>query len=355
MHPLEDEEMKNIVTQYMPYDAGTEEQKAAELVAMLLRDIDVPEAVRSFIAKYDNNSDEGLEKLRKSLIKKSDFSLVIGSDLYAHPRAKQIAKILALLEKYADFNVVCVPPAGNAMGVSLICELDDEATGQTIGYNVQADFTLSALGNGDLDMPALNQQEGTLTTNDKRVVPMNVAQPYGGYVLNDIANALGLNAEYTVDYTKALPTEKGFEAQEFDTLPDYFDTIGTEHRGYLLTEQSTTVEEDLEDVTALDGFDGALVYHCNPKEQFSAFTHLCEPLAQEACLLGSTKFAQEMKLSEDDLVSFVVDGVTFERVFKIDTSMRGTIALNPSYDMGLSAPLVSSYRFSQAEIMKVGS
>ncbi len=355
MHPLEDEEMKNIVTQYMPYDAGNEEQKAAELVAMLLRDIDVPEAVRSFIAKYDNSSDAGLEKLRKSLIKKSGFSLVIGSDLYAHPRAQQIAKILALLEKYADFNVVCVPPAGNAMGVSLICELDDEATGKTIGYNVQADFTLSALGNGDLDMPALNQQEGTLTTNDKRVVPMNVAQPYGGYVLNDIANALGLNAEYTVDYTKTLPTDKGFEAQEFDTLPDYFDTVGTEHRGYLLTEQSSTVEENFEDVAVLDGFDGALVYHCNPKEQFSAFTHLCEPLAQEACLLGSSKFAKETKLSDGDTVSFVVDGVTFERVFKIDTSMSGAIALNPSYDMGLSAPLVSSYRFSQAEIMKVGS
>ncbi|WP_309497270.1 2Fe-2S iron-sulfur cluster-binding protein [Sulfurovum sp.] len=355
MHPIEDEEMKNIVTQYMPYNAGDEEQKAAELVAMLLRDIDVPEAVKSFIAKYDNTSDAGLEKLRKSLIKKSDFSLVVGSDLYAHPRAKQIAKILALLEKYADFNVVCVPPAGNAMGVSLICELDDEATGKTLGYNVQADFTLSALGNGDLDMPALNQQEGTLTTNDKRVVPMNVAQPYDGYVLNDIANALGLNAEYTVDYTKALPTDKGFEAKEFDTLPDYFDTVGTEHRGYLLTEQNTTVEENLEEVVTLDGFDSALVYHCNPKEQFSAFTHLCEPLAQETCLIGSSKFAQETKLSDGDSVSFVVDGVTFERIFKVDTSMRGTLALNPSYDMGLYAPLVSSYRFSQVEIMKVGS
>ena len=366
MHPLEDVEMKNIVTQFIKYEPQSEEGVAALLVEMLLRDVEVPENVKAFLDDLDignlsaesNVGEEELELLRKSMLKKNGFSLVVGSDLYAHPRAEQIAKILALVEKYADFNVVCVPPAGNAMGVSLICDLDDEATGNTVGYNVEADFVLSALGDGDLDMPALNQQEGTLTTNDKRVVPMNVAQPYGGYVLNDIANALGLDAEYTIEYTKALPSEKGFKAVEFDSLPDYFDTVGTEHRGYLLEVNETSIDETLEEVAELDGFDGAVVYTCNPKEQFSAFTNLCEPLKEEAFLLGSSQFAVVTKLSDGESISFTVDGVTFKRVFKIDTSMKGTIALNPTYDMGLSAPLVSSYRFSRVEIMqekKIGS
>jgi NADH-quinone oxidoreductase subunit G len=366
MHPLEDVEMKNIVTQFIKYEPQSEEGVAALLVEMLLRDVEVPENVKAFLDDLDignlsaesNVGEEELELLSKSMLKKNGFSLVVGSDLYAHPRAEQIAKILALVEKYADFNVVCVPPAGNAMGVSLICDLDDEATGNTVGYNVEADFVLSALGDGDLDMPALNQQEGTLTTNDKRVVPMNVAQPYGGYVLNDIANALGLDAEYTIEYTKALPSEKGFKAVEFDSLPDYFDTVGTEHRGYLLEVNETSVDETLEEVAELDGFDGAVVYICNPKEQFSAFTNLCEPLKEEAFLLGSSQFAVVTKLSDGESISFTVDGVTFKRVFKIDTSMKGTIALNPTYDMGLSAPLVSSYRFSRVEIMqekKIGS
>jgi len=366
MHPLEDVEMKNIVTQFIKYEPQSEEGVAALLVEMLLRDVEVPENVKAFLDDLDignlsaesNVGEEELELLRKSMLKKNGFSLVVGSDLYAHPRAEQIAKILALVEKYADFNVVCVPPAGNAMGVSLICDLDDEATGNTVGYNVEADFVLSALGDGDLDMPALNQQEGTLTTNDKRVVPMNVAQPYGGYLLNDIANALGLDAEYTIEYTKALPSEKGFKAVEFDSLPDYFDTVGTEHRGYLLEVNETSIDEILEEVAELDGFDGAVVYTCNPKEQFSAFTNLCEPLKEEAFLLGSSQFAIVTKLSDGESISFTVDGVTFKRVFKIDTSMKGTIALNPTYDMGLSAPLVSSYRFSRVEIMqekKIGS
>ncbi|HFQ61855.1 MAG TPA: 2Fe-2S iron-sulfur cluster binding domain-containing protein [Epsilonproteobacteria bacterium] len=366
MHPIEDVEMKNIVTQFMKYEPGSEEGVSALLVETLLRDVDVPENIKSFLDDLDignlsaesNVGEEELELLRKSLLKKNGFSLVIGSDLYAHPRAEQIAKILALVEKYTDFNVVCVPPAGNAMGVSLICDLDDEATGSSVGYNVEADFTLSALGaigENSLDMPALNQQEGTLTSNDKRVVPMNVAQPYGGYVLNDIANALGLDAEYTIEYTQALPFNKGFENIEFDILPDYFDTVGTEHRGYVLRACETPLDETLEEVAELDGFDGAVVYTCNPKEQFSAFTYLCEPLKEEAFLVGSQQFATATKLSDGEGVSFTIDGVTFKRVFKIDTSMKGTIALNPTYDMGLSTPLVSSYRFSRVEIQKIGS
>jgi len=363
MHPLEDLEMKNIVTQFIKYEPQSEEGVAALLVEMLLRDMEVPENVKAFLDDLDignlsaesNVGEEELELLRKSMLKKHGFSLIVGADLYAHPRAEQIAKILALVEKYTDFNVVCVPPAGNAMGVSLICDLDDEVTGKTVGYNAEADFTLSALGGGDLDMPALNQQEGTLTTNDKRVVPMNVAQPYGGYILNDIANALGLDAEYTIAYTKTLPSEKGFEDVEFDSLPDYFDTVGNEYRGYLLNERETSVDKTLEEVAELDGFDGAVVYTCNPKEQFSAFTNLCEPLKEEAFLVGSSQFSQATKLSDGESVSFIIDGVTFKRVFKIDTSMKGTIALNPTYDMGLSTPLVSSYRFSRIEIQKVGS
>lgn len=366
LHPLEEPEMKNIVTQFIKYEPQSEEGVSALLIDMLLKDVELPTWVSQFLANIDignlsagsNVGEEEVEVLRKSMIKKHGFSLVIGSDLYAHPQASNIAKMLALLEQYAGFNVVCVPPAGNAMGVSLLCDLDDEAEGKTVGYNCDADFVLSALGTkgkNSLDMPSLNQQEGTLTSNDKRVVPMNVAQSYAGYVLNDIANALGIYAEYTIDYTRQLSQDKGFKGLEFDSLLDYFDTTGVEHRGYLLDSQEVDTIEQIEEVEALDSLDGAVVYHCNPKEQFSAFTHLCEPLAQEACLVGSEQFAKVAKIEDGQSVTYTIARVKFERVFKIDTSMKGTIALNPSYDMGLSTPLLSSYRFSQVELTKIGS
>ena len=362
MHPIEDRELGGIVTQFIKYEAGSEEGVAALLVSELLQGVELPKGVRSFLDDLDignlsaesNVGEEELEMLSKSLQKKSGFSLVIGSDLYAHPQAEQIAKILALLETFAHFNVVCVPPAGNAMGVSLICDLDDEAEGYTVGYNVPADFTLSALGDGDLDMPAMNQQEGTLTTLNKRVVPMHVALPYGGYTLNDIATALGVVEEYTIDYTPLLPQERGFQSVAFDDLPDYFDSVGREYRGYPLRRVKSSVDRKFEEITEMDGFDGAVVYQCNPTEQFSAFTAKCDALKSESFLVGSEQFATATKLQDGEQIIYTIDGVVFDRVFKIDTSMKGTIALNPTYDKGLSGALLSSYRFSRLDFKRAG-
>ena len=109
-----------------------------------------------------------------------------------------------------------IPNLANTLGVAMICDLDAERGKYTIGYNTAGDFTLSALGNGDLDMPSLNQHEGTMTSIDKRVNPTNAALGYGGYVLNDLANALELQASLTVDYTLQLPVASGFKPIAFD-------------------------------------------------------------------------------------------------------------------------------------------
>jgi len=361
MHPIEDSSIQNIVTQFIKYDAQSEEGVVALLVDTLLKDIKLPDNIRAILDELDignlsaetNIGEEELEFIRKSLIKKVDYSLVIGSDLYSHPRAENMAKMLALLEKYAGFSIISIPPAGNGMGISLICDLDDTIQGATIGYNVKGDFTLSAFGGGDLDMPSLIQQEGTLTSIDKRVVPINVAIDYGGYILNDIANALGLEAEYTIDYTKQLPTQKGFKRIEFDFLPNHFDITGVEYRGYVLDEVNTDIDEDIEEPIEVEGIDGAVIYNCNPQEHFSPFTAKSNILSSDVYLLGSQQFAIASKLSDGNSVKFKIDNIEFTRVFKIDTSLKGTIALNPTYDMGLSTALLSSYRFNRLE--KVGS
>jgi len=351
LHPIEDASIKNIVTQYITYDVGNEEAVTSSLISYLLKDIEGID----IDVDLDAISSEDLELLRKSHIKKVGFSLVVGSDLYAHPQAGNIAKMIALVEKHTDINVVVVPPAGNAMGVSLICDLDDEVESPSVGYNAKGDFTLSSFGGGDLDVPALNQQEGTLTSMSKRVVPMNVAVEYGGYVLNDIMKALGFGAEYTIDYTKMLPNEKGFSTVEFDDLPDYFDMQGVEHRGYMLKEVALQTNGAVEKLSSVEKLSGTIVYNCDPQEHFSPLTAQSDNLTSESPLLGSEAFAQEHGLTDGDTVCYTIDGIKFERVFKIDTSMKGTVALNPTFDMGLSTALLSSYRFSQVDLEKVGS
>ena len=109
-----------------------------------------------------------IEKITKLLDKKDRFSLIVGEDLYRHPRAHAIAKLLGFIERFTPFDIMIIPSRTNTLGVALICDLDETAGEHVLGYNVKGDFTLSALGKGDLTMPALNQQEGTFTSMNKR-------------------------------------------------------------------------------------------------------------------------------------------------------------------------------------------
>jgi NADH-quinone oxidoreductase subunit G len=363
MHPIEDAEMQNVVTQFIKYEPGTETGVAALLVEALLRDVELPEAVRKTIEGLDvgylsaesNVGEEELEAVRLSMWKRRRYTLIVGSDLYMHSDAENIARWLALFERYGDFNVVCVPPAGNALGVALICDLDEAAQGYVVGYNAPGDFVLSALGEGDLDMPALNQQEGTFVTVDRRVVPTRPAVEYEGYELNDLASELGAGAEYTIDMTPQLPADKGFKAVAFDDLPDRFEPTGKPVRGYPLDVLACEANGLPEEPDELDTYDGIVVYRCDPVEHFSPFTAKSPLLATEAKLVGSEQFAKAAKLGEGDRVRFEIDGVVFERVFTIDTSMKGTIALNPAFDTGLSSALLSSYRFSRPEMERLNN
>ncbi|HFC03416.1 MAG TPA: ferredoxin, partial [Nitratifractor salsuginis] len=91
-----------------------------------------------------------------------------------------------------------------------------------------------------------------------------------------------------------------------------------------------------------------------PGKQFSPFTAKAHQLQEEAFLLGSAQFAMAARLEDGDRVRFVQDGIEYERVFRIDTTMKGTVAVNPTFDRGLRSFAISSYRFSPVKIEKAG-
>jgi len=363
MHPIEDLEIQNLVTKFLKYEAGSEEGVVALLLELLTKDSELPSEVKEFIEELDignlsgesSLSEEELNSIKAEFWKKKRFTLVVGADLYNHPDAQNIAKMVALIEKFSNFELIIVPPASNSLGVSLICDLEKDANGYTVAYNNEGDFTLSSLSNGDLDMPAINQQEGTISTLNKRVVPLNVALGYDGYTLNDIANELGVGKTYTIDFTKELPTQKGFRAVEFDSLKDEFSPLGEDLRGYKIEIQESEISYDLNEPEELPSYDGVVIYNVNPAHNPNPFTQSATLTKTEPKLLGSKQFATAAKLSDGDLVEYEVNGKIVQRVFSIDTSLKGTIALNPTFDMGLSAFAVSSYRFSKINIKKVGS
>ncbi len=360
MHPMEDSRIQNLVTQFIKYEVGSEEGVAALLASTLLKDKETPKELSGLIEDLDignlsaesNVGEEELDAFKLSLWKKRDFTLIVGADLYDHPEAENIAKWIAAIEKYSNFKVMIVPPATNARGVTNICTLAPEAKGYVVGYNAPGDFVMSALGDGDIDMPALNQQEGTFTTVDQRVVPIHPALPYGGYTLNELLNHFGIGSRYTIDQTVSLPSEQGYQAIKFDDLPDYFDAIGNEYRGYLLDPVDREVSNEWNEPEELPTYDGALVYRCNEGNSFNPFSAKSPQLAKEPMLKGSPQFATAAKLKDGDEVVLEQGGEEYRRVFNIDETLKGTIALNPDFDMGVDAMAGRSYRFEHLKVKR---
>ncbi len=284
-------------------------------------DTDFVELLGGDTAKFE----KGFEKMMK---KKESFSLMVGEDLYFHDKAENIAKLIAVLEASSDVKVAMIPPKTNSLGVALICDLDDEAEGYTIGYNESGDFKLSALGDGDLDMPAMNQQEGTLTNMHKRVTPTNAAVDYAGYELNDLMREVAAAPKETIQWTEHLPIAKGFKAVEFDALPNHYANDGTEHRGYLLDVTSTEVEEiSVEKFDDAKVLEGEIAYRCNPQRQFNDFSDKAHQIFEGFGLYVSPVKAETLGSKVE--VTFKKGSLILDVI--VDDRMEGDIVAVPDF------------------------
>jgi len=295
-----------------------------------------------------------LETITAMLAKKDSFSLIIGEDCITHPNSANIAKLVALVEKYTSFKVMIVPTQTNTLGVSLLCDLDDEVSGKTVGYNVKADYHLSALGDGDIDMPTLNQQEGTFVNLSKKVVPTNAAIVYNGYELNDIANEiLDDKKENTIDYTAEI-----FNKVEFDSLDNYYSNDRVEHRGYSLeatdvaTSSYTPVCEAIELKTEENEY---IIYNGNPINQFNEFTAVATQLKDDiVALYISSSLKSKLDVDTNSKVQITTKNATITLEVRVDDSLTGEIGYVPTFDKTIDTKsLFDSSRFSVANLRKV--
>ncbi|MDM5263142.1 hypothetical protein PF327_02930 [Sulfurovum sp. XTW-4] len=329
MHPIEDARLQTSITQFIKYEVGSEEGVAALLAYALLQDVTLPEEIEDILDDLDigylsaesNVGEEELESMNSLIGDKTTVSLIIGSDLYTHPKAEQIAKLIAFLEMYAGVNVLCIPPLRNALGVALICDLDDDVQGQSVDYDTC--------------------KEGTYVNSDKCVYLNNDTETLNISELNSIATIVGLDAKNFIDYSNQLPKDKGFQKLSDDDLKN--------HCISRVIPQERIRDFTLDEIDDLPVYDGAVTYTYRKVE------NAMEKCLRESVLIGSKQFSTATKLQDGDMISFEIEGVKFERVFKIDTSMKGTIALNPTFDINLSASLLSSYRFSRLAFEKINN
>jgi NADH-quinone oxidoreductase subunit G len=358
-HPLEDALMQNTITQFMKYEVGTEEGVMALLANAILKDADMSESERAFFDALDlgyleaesNIGHEELSQMMNSFSRTKNRVIILGNDLIAHDKAQNIVKLGALIEKYSDFSLVVVPNEVNTLGVSLIADLDvDEDIIDVVGYNAKGNFIISSLKFANLSVGALNQQEGTFVSIDNRVLPTNVALPYEGYTLNDVASACGIKSENTIDYTSKLNPHAGFKNREFDSLVNFFSVHGDDNRGYLLDEVACKMNGKLESIDDLPEFNGTVIYHSNPVLQFNAYTNITKQLEKERTLRGSAQFAAAAKIADGERVEIQFGSKMVARKFKLDSTLKGTIALNPVFDDVLDA---GRYKFEKSKIMRV--
>ncbi|RLA67724.1 MAG: ferredoxin, partial [Epsilonproteobacteria bacterium] len=290
---IKEKEVKTVTEMVLNEETGKEEEVSKKVTEMVEKEISV--SLNGLVDLLGGDASTFEDTFAKMMKKKENFSMMIGEDLYYHDKAENLAKLIALVEVTCDIDVVMTPPKSNALGVALICDLDDDCSGYTIGYNENGDFKLSALGTGDLDMPALNQQEGTMTSIAKRVLPTNAALEYAGYELNDLVKVLVGAPALTIDWTATLPTDRGFKALAFDTLPNTFTNQGVDNRGYVL--ETSNVETELPEVEKFDEslvLEGEIAYRCNPARQFNDFTDKSHEIFETFSLYASVEKAESL-------------------------------------------------------------
>jgi len=314
---IKEKVMKEVTETVVDEATGESKEVTKKVPEMVEKEITVEK--NGLVDLLGGDSATFADTFEKMMKKKESFSMMIGEDFYYHDKAENLAKLIALIEEVSSIDVVMAPPKANALGVALICDLDDEAEGYTVGYNEIGDFRLSALGDGDLDMPAMNQQEGTFTTISKRVVPTNAALAYDGYELNDLVSVLTEEGErLTIDWTVKLPASKGFRAIEFDALPNGYENDGTENRGYLLKTSSrkakTPSVEKFDENAVLEG---EIVYRCNPARQFSDFSDKAHEIFEPFGLYASVEKAEALGEKVEVVFengSIVVDVIADEKI-----------------------------------------
>jgi len=342
--------MKDVTETVVDEETGESKEVTKKVPEMVEKEVSVEK--NGLVDLLGGDSSTFTDTFEKMMKKKESFSMMIGEDFYYHEKAENLAKLIALIEETSSIDVVMAPPKANALGVALICDLDDAAEGYTVGYNEVGDFRLSALGDGDLDMPAMNQQEGTFTNISKRVVPTNAAVEYGGYELNDLVSELiDEGEELTVDWTVKLPTSKGFQAVEFDALPNGYSNDGTENRGYLLKTSNRKVK-----TPSVEKFDerivpeGEIVYRCNPARQFSDFSDKAHEIFEPFGLYASVEKAELLGERVEVVFengSIIVDVIADEKMTGDITKLSDFKSAQNVYD------LFGSSRYQTVTMRKV--
>lgn len=113
MHGVDTLALKDFYTQFIKYEAGSEEGVSSLLLDTLVKNSNdklqeyINELDIGYISAESSAGEEEFEEILELCENKTNKVLVIGEDIFNHKRAKNIIKMLALIEKYSEFKIIC--------------------------------------------------------------------------------------------------------------------------------------------------------------------------------------------------------------------------------------------------------
>ncbi|MDO7253709.1 2Fe-2S iron-sulfur cluster-binding protein [Helicobacter cappadocius] len=342
LHPIPDERLKK--HSYIQYEVQTEIGVVALMLSSFTKNTIKDPKINDFIEKLDigylssesNISEEELDILSESFRIAQNPVIFIGSELFYHPQSKQIAYMIGLIEKYTHAKIIIIPPSGNSVGISLICNLskDNLENHNVVGYKTKGSFILNEMIedieykenadfvlNTDFIIPSMLQIEGTMVNTDYRLLPITPSLPYEGYDICDIAQDFGMSESSLVEITSKLPAQKGFKNIHYDDLKNFFDRNGNEQRGYFLSAQVFSCIENIElpDIDFLPESNGSILYLPKKSGNFFGFN--------EAKIMASKQFAIANKITDAKKISFNIEGKEFICDFVEEEYLKGMVAI----------------------------
>lgn len=110
MHPIDNNELKSVYSQFIKYEVGSEEGICAMLlnsfakntsstVSDYMEDLDL-----GYISAESSAGEEEFEEAFEVYENSTNKTLIVGSDIKNHERYENIVALLSLVKKYSDFN-----------------------------------------------------------------------------------------------------------------------------------------------------------------------------------------------------------------------------------------------------------
>jgi NADH-quinone oxidoreductase subunit F len=112
MHPIDNINLKPFYSQFIKYEVGSEEGISTLLLATFVKECD--EQTKKFINDLDlgyisaesSAGEEEFEDAYKSYLDAKFKTLIIGNDLVEHEKIENIIKLLSIIKKHTEFNLI---------------------------------------------------------------------------------------------------------------------------------------------------------------------------------------------------------------------------------------------------------